>query len=108
MKKVKEFIEAVDKENKEDHIKVFTLTFENLFMSPGLWLRDLQRFDNKVLTLDEQDIQYLYNKYKGLYEVDISQRNIKIQKEKLEDISRKTKEIIKLSAEIESIKKELE
>ncbi|MFT6125911.1 MAG: hypothetical protein ACJAVA_000353 [Flavobacteriaceae bacterium] len=109
MRKVKEFVEAVDMKNKEDHIKVFTVTFENLVVSPGLWLRDhFHRFDSKVLTLDEQDIQYLYNKYKPLYEEDISQRNIKIQKEKLEDIGRKAKEINKLSAQIDSIKKELE
>lgn len=109
MKRVKEFIEAVDREDKENHNKVFTVTFENIFTSPGIWCRDFfHRFDSKVLTLDEEDIQYLYNKYKPLYEEDISQRNIKIKKEKLEDISRKAKEINKLSAEIDSIKKELE
>lgn len=113
MKRVKEFIEAVDREDKENHNKVFTVTFENKYV-PKTYefyypvLGFYNRIDSKVLTLDEEDIEYLYNKYKPLYEEDISQRDIKIKKEKLEDISRKAKEINKLSAEIDSIKKELE
>ena len=102
MKKVKEFIEAVDKEDKEDHTKVFTVTFESKYVTKDFsfyWpaLGYYNRTDHTVLTLEEEDIQYLYNKYKHLYKEDVSYRNIKVQKEKLEDISRKAKEINKLS-----------
>lgn len=113
MKKVKEFIEAIDKEPSKSHKKIFRVTFEDKFEPEcGTYLYPIigyyHRQDKKVLELDEEDLSYLYNKYKPFYPTELSEIELKEKKEKIDTISRKVKEINKLSSEIDELKKGIE
>lgn len=112
MKKVKDFIEAVDKKEESTHEKIFTVTFQRKFVeSYNTFYIPLNsfgtRFDFKVLTLDEEDIKYLYDKYKPFLAAELEKQTEEEKAKILKEIETKSKQINKLSDEIREIKDKL-
>lgn len=109
MKKVKDFIEAVDKDSGEYYQKVFAVTFEEVSIdNRHFWIpTPMYRRDSKVITLDEEDIKYLYDKYKPFLAAELEKQTEEEKAKILKEIETKSKQINKLSDEIREIKDKL-
>lgn len=98
MKNVIKFIEKYLEEPKEYSKNSFKVTCEAVCNNTlGLLAIDLGRRDYPVITLDDEDLKYLYNKYLPFYH---EQKLIETTKEE----EGKLKEIKDLQAKIEKIR----
>lgn len=111
MKKVKEFIDKVKNKPKQNYKNIFQVTVDEIYTGDSFQYNFLAFSHycnhNTVLTLDEEDIKYLYDKYLPLYEKNVEQINLEEKQKKLDSIKRKTEEIDKLSSEIKKLKGEV-
>lgn len=99
MKNVIKFIEKYSEEPTE-YSNSFKVTCESVCKPGMFWIMDGQRRDYPVITLDDEDLKYLYYKYLPFY---YEQKLIEINdigKKKLEDIKN-------LQAKIDIIKNTL-
>lgn len=93
----KRFIEAV--ENKGRH--TFGVTVERVYNGEGVWM-PYHTFLYNEFTLDDEDIEYLYNKYRSRAEEEIKEEKERQRKEKQDLLHRKIEELNKLKEEIEN------
>jgi hypothetical protein len=94
-----QFIEDYKNRNKEYTYNIFTVNvtqrYRDTFTLPTFGHRD----DYQTITLDEEDLKYLYDKYYRDYQINCNQR----AKEKSE---RKRKEIEELEEQLNKLKNE--
>lgn len=101
MSNIKEFIEAVDANRRGERI-TFRVSHRALFLTRGAWM-PMHIDDSLTIKLDQEDLDYLYNKYFPQLEGEIAkEREIKI-KRKQEEVHKKAKELEKLTKELKEI-----
>lgn len=98
MKGLIKFIEKYLNRYGEYSTNIFTVNVDSLNKGNGFWLRDFNYHTLETITLDDEDLEYLYNKYYPLYDVEK-------EKERLKDEEYKQKEIKKLQDKIKSLQK---
>ena len=87
MKNVIKFIEKYLEEPTEYFKNSFKVTCESFSNSTlGLWVIDGNRRDYPIITLDDEDLKYLYDKYLPFYHKQKLIEYSNIEKKKLEDI----------------------
>ena len=102
MSNIKEFIEAVDANRRGERI-TFRVSHRALFLTCGAWM-PMHIDDSLTIKLDQEDLDYLYNKYFPQLEGEIAkEREIKI-KRKQEEVHKKAKELEKLTRELNEIR----
>ena len=104
MSNIKEFIEAVDANRRGERI-TFKVSHRELrdFFTLSLGIPQY-RDDRLTIELDQEDLDYLYNKYFPQLEGEIAkEREIKIRR-KQEEVHRKAKELEKLTRELNEIR----
>lgn len=92
----KRFVEAA--EDKSNH--KFGITVERVYKRD--FLVPYHNFVYSEFNLDDEDIEYLYQKYRSRAEVEIEEEKERKRKQKQEELHRKIEELNKLKEEIEN------
>lgn len=78
MEKIVKFIEAYLDRNTKEYVNVFRVTIEKNYLGPNV-VRDIYNMSVDSISLDKEDLEYLYNKYSKQYKEIKQQEIIDIQ-----------------------------
>lgn len=93
----KKFIEAAEDSSNYK----FGITVERVYKGSGIWV-PYHNFIYNEFILDDEDIEYLYNKYRSRVEGEIKEEKERQRKQKQDLLHRKIEELNKLKEEIEN------
>lgn len=92
-----DFIEKYLNREQEYSRNIFRVNVDSVSKGGGgLWLRDINYRTFETITLDDDDLQYLYNKYYPLYDDEKEKDRLKKEEYRLKEIKKLQDKIEKL------------